>query len=132
MIVTVSGLSGLTNAYVSVLSATGSLLISGASLWEDIRLLLAVRGRLEQPLDQCLVAVGDLGRPAHHGDLAAVRIADHRDHGLLGRRARRVGDLTVLQRSGCRRRSGSDHRRPRGRTGGSEQLPPAQVLHSWL
>ena len=31
MIVTVSGSSGLTNAYVSVLSATGSLLIAGAS-----------------------------------------------------------------------------------------------------
>ena len=35
MIVTVSGLSGLTNAYTSVLSATGSLLISGASRWDD-------------------------------------------------------------------------------------------------
>src|ERR1700757_397277 len=35
MIVTVSGLSGLTNAYRSVLSATGSLLISGASRWDD-------------------------------------------------------------------------------------------------
>src|ERR1700737_3455832 len=31
--VTVFGLSGLTNAYVSVLSATGSWLISGASRW---------------------------------------------------------------------------------------------------
>ena len=31
MIVTIFGLSGDTNAYVSVLSATGSLLIAGAS-----------------------------------------------------------------------------------------------------
>src|SRR5580700_6793368 len=36
MIVTVSGSSGLTNAYRSVLSATGSLEISGASRWDDM------------------------------------------------------------------------------------------------
>ena len=36
MIVTVSGRSGLTNAYVSVLSATGSLEISGASRCDDM------------------------------------------------------------------------------------------------
>src|SRR6478736_7884480 len=36
--VTVPGLSGLTNAYTSVLSATGSLAISGASRCEDMRL----------------------------------------------------------------------------------------------
>src|SRR3954452_11202706 len=36
MIVTVSGWSGLTNAYRSELSATGSLLISGASRCEDM------------------------------------------------------------------------------------------------
>ena len=40
MIVTVSGSSGETNAYVSVLSATGSLLIAGASRWDDISCLL--------------------------------------------------------------------------------------------
>src|ERR1700733_5483544 len=38
MSVTVSGLSGLTNAYTSVLSATGSLEISGASRCDDIHL----------------------------------------------------------------------------------------------
>ena len=37
MSVTVSGRSGLTNAYTSVLSATGSFEISGASRWLDIR-----------------------------------------------------------------------------------------------
>src|ERR1700761_5334634 len=37
MIVTVLGSSGDTNAYVSVLSATGSLLIAGASRWDDMR-----------------------------------------------------------------------------------------------
>src|ERR1700760_3419594 len=36
MIVTVSGASGLTNAYRSELSATGSLLISGASRCDDM------------------------------------------------------------------------------------------------
>src|SRR5689334_16566063 len=35
MIVTVSGLSGLRNAYVSVLSADGSSEIKGASRWLD-------------------------------------------------------------------------------------------------
>jgi len=35
MIVTVSGRSGLRNAYVSVLSAEGSSEISGASRWLD-------------------------------------------------------------------------------------------------
>src|ERR687886_2210659 len=35
MIVTVSGLSGLRNAYVSVLSAEGSSEINGASRWLD-------------------------------------------------------------------------------------------------
>src|SRR4029434_6269002 len=35
MIVTVSGRSGLTKAYTSVLSAKGSWLISGASRWLD-------------------------------------------------------------------------------------------------
>src|SRR5262245_46173453 len=35
MIVTVSGLSGLRNAYVSVLSAEGSSAINGASRWLD-------------------------------------------------------------------------------------------------
>src|SRR4051812_1912635 len=35
MIVTVSGLSGLLNAYVSVLSAEGSSEINGASRWLD-------------------------------------------------------------------------------------------------
>src|SRR5580700_4424549 len=38
MSVTVVGLSGLTNAYTSVLSATGSLEISGASRCDDIYL----------------------------------------------------------------------------------------------
>src|SRR5262245_45771969 len=38
MIVTVLGRSGLTNAYRSVLSAAGSLAISGASRWLEARL----------------------------------------------------------------------------------------------
>jgi hypothetical protein len=36
IIVTKLGLSGLTKAYVSVLSATGSFEIDGASRWEDM------------------------------------------------------------------------------------------------
>src|SRR3954466_11468846 len=61
MIVTVSGLSGLTNAYRSELSATGSLLISGASRCEDIsygpfRQRSAVHG-FEQPGGELLVGL---------------------------------------------------------------------------
>src|SRR6185503_13637317 len=37
MIVTLSGVVGLTNAYRSVLSASGSWLMSGASRWLDAR-----------------------------------------------------------------------------------------------
>src|SRR5579862_751246 len=45
MIVTVSGRSGLTNAYRSVLSATGSLEISGASRCDDMHHLSGSAGR---------------------------------------------------------------------------------------
>src|SRR4051794_15968770 len=45
MIVTVSGLSGLTKAYRSVLSASGSLLISGASRWLDANVPCGIRPR---------------------------------------------------------------------------------------
>src|SRR5579875_2660949 len=41
--VTVSGLSGLTNAYTSVLSATGSFAISGASRCDDISMSPSMR-----------------------------------------------------------------------------------------
>src|SRR5436309_15549583 len=50
MIVTVSGRSGLTNAYRSVLSTFGYLLVSGASRW-----LLAVT-----PVVVCLAASGNI------------------------------------------------------------------------
>src|SRR3954453_1721133 len=42
MSVTVSGLSGLTNAYVSVLSARGSPEINGASRWLDASAVVGV------------------------------------------------------------------------------------------
>src|SRR5438309_1608684 len=45
MIVTESGLSGLTKAYRSVLSAVGSPAISGASRWLDARPLSGVSAR---------------------------------------------------------------------------------------
>src|SRR6185503_14866951 len=45
MIVTVSGLSGLTKAYRSVLSAVGSRLISGASRWLEARLECGTKAR---------------------------------------------------------------------------------------
>ena len=98
MIVTVSGLSGLTNAYTSVLSATGSLLISGASRWDDIYLassrLLARRLRcLEQSLHQRTILVGRLARPVQHGHLTAPGVADVDDDGLVGYCTRRRDEL---------------------------------------
>src|SRR6476469_1383707 len=48
MIVTESGRSGLTNAYRSVLSATGSLEISGASRWVDMAHLTGAGARTGQ------------------------------------------------------------------------------------
>src|SRR2546427_11763677 len=84
MIVTVSGLSGLTNAYTSVLSATGSLLISGASLCDDIQGPPLERswsaGGVEQALDEHRVSVGRFARPRHHGHLSALCVAHVRRH----------------------------------------------------
>src|SRR5947208_8768650 len=49
MIVTVSGLSGLRNAYVSVLSADGSSEISGASRWLDAVAAAGPEPRVARP-----------------------------------------------------------------------------------
>src|ERR1700734_440416 len=67
MSVTVSGLSGLTNAYTSVLSATGSLEISGASRCDDIYLPrwleLARMGRWrDHPIARAMRAARSLSR----------------------------------------------------------------------
>src|ERR1700745_464649 len=55
MNVTVSGASGLTNAYTSVLSATGSFEISGASRCDDMCYLTAHRA--ETLTDRRLVSL---------------------------------------------------------------------------
>src|SRR5437867_251383 len=49
MIVTVAGLSGLRNAYVSVLSAVGSSEISGASRWLDAVAAAGPEPRVARP-----------------------------------------------------------------------------------
>ena len=69
MIVTVSGLSGLTNAYTSVLSATGSFEISGASRCDDIAgSLLAMRmGDCGDQLPDGVGQPGDEGLVADDG-----------------------------------------------------------------
>src|ERR1700694_3081945 len=99
MIVTVSGLSGLTNAYVSVLSATGSLLISGASRCDDMatplvlsRSCLWSASPVEQPLHQHGISVCRLARPVHHGHLTAPGVANVRHDRLARARTRRLGD----------------------------------------
>src|SRR5215471_10589292 len=94
MSVTVSGRSGLTNAYTSVLSATGSLLISGASRCEDISEVLlgsVLRGGLQQPLDELWVVVGLHACSVENGHLAVLGVAHEGGHrmgrhprGLLG------------------------------------------------
>src|ERR1044071_4221280 len=83
MIVTVSGLSGLTNAYRSELSATGSLLISGASRCEDIRQVLpsALHG-FEQGGGELLVGQRRLG-PAREDVEGPLRGVPQRDHQRL-------------------------------------------------
>src|SRR6266566_6521058 len=137
MIVAVSGSSGLTNAYTSVLSATGSLLISGASRWDDICLLLSGRAaravrarRLEQALDEATVAVRSFTDAVHDGHLRAICVADERDNGLLADGTRSVDDFCAPL--GCRLgqsgRSG-DRSGPRGCAGRLQKTPAAYLLH---
>src|SRR6185437_8038377 len=79
MIVTVPGSSGETNAYVSVLSATGSLLIAGASRWDDISCLLP---RLARDLrGELTVADGDFAFAGHDRDPVVVYVG----HDRIGR-----------------------------------------------
>src|SRR3954469_25090663 len=75
MIVTESGRSGLTNAYRSVLSATGSLEISGASRWDDMAHLTGAGARTGQGRREGCGIRGPSGDGAHEltGD---ARVAD--------------------------------------------------------
>src|SRR5580704_1203856 len=74
MSVTVSGLSGLTNAYTSVLSATGSLDVSGASRCDDMSYLT----RLEwETIDRTAAAghrAARASRAARSGSRSRVRL----------------------------------------------------------
>src|ERR1700722_20268884 len=100
--VTVSGLSGLTNAYTSVLSATGSFEISGASRCDDIgNSLLAMRmGELRgnqlpdgvgQPGDEGLVADDGVARPWEDVELAGRCVPQVHDEGGAGGVGRVLG-----------------------------------------
>src|SRR5215469_14956413 len=109
MIVTVSGLSGLTKAYRSVLSATGSLAISGASRCDDMRSALRLlrrrrRSCLEKPPDQIRIAVNHLLRADHHRDLGSGDIPDVEDHrASQGYRWNQTGNRWLWRdRSGAR------------------------------
>src|SRR4051812_8267200 len=95
MIVTV--LPALTNAYVSVLSATGSLLIAGASRCDDIPRLLPCRP--QQLGHERAVPEHDLSLLDEHPDLAPRRVA-HVDHhrDALRRREVLVADRRLLAR----------------------------------
>src|SRR6185437_6178426 len=76
MIVTVPGSSGETNAYVSVLSATGSLLIAGASRWDDISCLLLRRARDSR--GELAVADGDFAFAGHDRHSVVVYVGHDR------------------------------------------------------
>ena len=81
-----SGSAGLTNAYTSVLSATGSLGISGASRCEDIS--LASR-RVQDPGHQVAVVDHDLAFSDEQPHLGPSVVVDHGQHRL--RRPPRTG-----------------------------------------
>src|SRR6266581_7312147 len=74
--VTVSGLSGLTNAYRSVLSATGSLEILGASRW-DVTNLFPCAHFLRDKCGETGIPCLDDGLSVHHGDLVAADGGDN-------------------------------------------------------
>src|SRR4051794_15711250 len=79
MIVTVSGSSGLTNAYRSELSATGSLLISGASRCDDAVLFPSALSRLEQLGGELLVGERALRATDEHVERALLGVAQRQD-----------------------------------------------------
>src|SRR5262245_17013520 len=92
-IVTVFGRSGLTNAYRSVLSATGSFEMPGASRCDDMGdppLCLGVRrvrersavGGADDPSCEVGVAMHDLLVPDHQPHLAARALAHVREDRL--------------------------------------------------
>src|SRR6516225_4215100 len=123
MIVTMLGLSGLTNAYRSVLSATGSLAISGASRWEDIT-YLALGERsvacVEQSVCEARIAEHDFLRSREQADLAGREVANMGDD-RFGHRARRhvrdrrLGGRRLGAADGERRRQARDGRDHAGR-----------------
>src|ERR1700729_2331772 len=91
MIVTVPGSSGETNAYRSVLSATGSLLIAGASRWDDI--CSSSARRASDPGSDLAIVQLHLTLAGHHRDLTGAGIADVRDDRPRCGRGLRVGLL---------------------------------------
>src|SRR5207245_4309442 len=75
-IVTVSGLSGLTNAYRSVLSATGSLAILGASRCDVTNLFSCAHFFRDECCQPRVLGLDD-GLSVHHGDLVAADGGDN-------------------------------------------------------
>src|SRR3954451_25228955 len=82
MIVTVSGSSGLTKAYRSEESATGSLLISGASRCDDIGKPLSALDGFEQAGGELLVGQRRL-RPTGEDVERSLRGVPQGDHQRL-------------------------------------------------
>src|SRR5690349_2437251 len=132
MMVTVLARSGLTKAYVSVLSATGSLLMAGASRWVDISLTPCSAGRVDDSAHQRLVLDRDLALTDDDGELAAAGVAHVGDHRAFGQRARRrLGQPDAARQRG-HAGHGAERRCPghgacRGKEGATRQLGHADT-----
>src|SRR5215472_19309153 len=85
MRVTVLGRSGLTKAYTSVLSATGSLEISGASRWDDMCFYLLTK-RTSVTNKVCRRSMGNLQKSLHKVSImeSVFLCADQQDKLCLG------------------------------------------------
>src|SRR5829696_2231336 len=114
--VTWSGRFGLTNAYTSVPSATGSLLISGASRCDDMS---ATSCCVENPGGEVLVVDDDLPLADQQVDAVAEVVLDVGHDGLASAGGGAVGG------AGCRRcrRSGQADSAGRPDPCRSEELP---------
>src|SRR5215813_8556852 len=89
MIVTVLGASGLTKAYVSVESATGSLEISGASRCDDMTTSspgLGGVGGAHHTRDELLVLHDDLLGALHDRDVAGGSVTNMEDDRAVAER----------------------------------------------
>src|SRR5262245_13454455 len=138
MRVTVSGLSGLTKAYTSVLSATGSFEISGASRCDDIVVSSSVAGGARQASYEVGVVVRDFLGADHDRDVAGGGVSDVHDQraGGLGPDGRGTGRAGRERGGGGATRAGGgggdrnpDHGGAGGSGGCAQERAARQIGH---